>query len=123
MTTNKLIKKGNCTFWDGLRDIIAIIVKQSTRIVIISIGYHYPAKQWYLSSLSAQENNKELFNYIIAPIIWLPGGKHGQPDDPINGYIDLYEKIANTVFDSIDIIVLTKNSTDQVPYSIINQII
>ena len=123
MTTNELIKKGNCTFWDGLRDTIAITVRQSTRMVVMSIRYHYPAKQWYLSSLGVREGNEELFNYLIAPAIWLPGGKHGQPDDPINGYIDLYEKIANAVFDGADIIVLAKNSTGQVQYSIIDQII
>jgi hypothetical protein len=95
MTTNEIIRRGNCTFWAGLRDIIAITVKQG---------------------------NEELLNCLIAPAIWLPGDRHGQPDDPINGYIDLYEKIAHAIFDGADTIVLTKHSTGQVQYRIIEQI-
>jgi len=123
MTTNEIIRRGNCTFWTGLRDIIAITVKQGGREIVMSISYHYRAKQWYLSSLGIKEGNEELLNYLIAPAIWLPGGRRGQPDDPINGYIDLYEKIAHAIFDGADTILLAKYCTGQVQYGIIKQII
>ena len=120
---NEIIERGNCRFGVGLRDTIGITVEQGTRKVSISIDYHYRARQWYLSSLGVKEGNEILLSYLIAPAIWLPGGRRGQPDDPINGFIDLYEKVAHAIFDSIDIILLAKYSTGQLQYGLIEQII
>jgi hypothetical protein len=120
---NEIIERGDCIFGNGLRDIIGITVKRGNRKVSMSIDYHYREGRWFLSSLCIKEGNEILLSCLMAPAIWLPGGKRGQPDDPINGFIDLYEKIARAIFDGADIILLAKYSTGQVQYKIIEQII
>jgi hypothetical protein len=122
MNTDKIIR-GNCVFGIGLRDTIGITVEQGNRKVSVLIDYHYRAKQWFLSGICIKKDDEVLLSSLIVPSIWLPGGRRGQPDDPINGFIDLYEKIARAIFDGADIILLAKYCTGQLQYRLIKQII